>query len=172
MTLAVPDLTDDLVRLRVPDRRDVDAIYSACQDPDIIRFTRVPYPYSRVHAQTFVRNAAHELRAGTAAHLVIADAATDTLLGCCGLMLDRLRRSPEPRRGGAASRAVLLLTAWAFRTLGIVRVQLMADQRNVPSQEVARRCGFQREGVLRSYEDRLGTRIDYVMFSRLVDDVA
>jgi RimJ/RimL family protein N-acetyltransferase len=35
---------------------------------------------------------------------------------------------------------------------------------------VARRCGFRREGVLRSYEDRLGTRIDYVMFSRLVDD--
>jgi RimJ/RimL family protein N-acetyltransferase len=46
----------------------------------------------------------------------------------------------------------------------------MADERNLPSQEVARACGFQREGVLRSYEDRLGTRIDYVMFSRLVDD--
>ena len=75
-------------------------------------------------------------------------------------------------RRGAASRAVLLLTAWAFGTLGIVRVQLMADLRNVPSQEVARRCGFQREGVLRSYEDRLGTRIDYVMFSRLVNDGA
>ena len=47
----------------------------------------------------------------------------------------------------------------------------MADRRNEPSQAVARRCGFQQEGVLRSYEDRLGARIDYVMFSRLVDDV-
>ena len=58
MSLAVPDLTDGVVRLRAPERRDVDAIHAACQDPDIIRFTRVPYPYSRVHAQTFVRNAA------------------------------------------------------------------------------------------------------------------
>ena len=82
MSLAVPDLTDGLVRLRIPERRDVDPIYAACQDPDIIRFTRVPYPYSRVHAQTFVRNASHEIRAGTAAHLVISDAVTDTLLGC------------------------------------------------------------------------------------------
>ena len=178
MSLAVPDLTDGNVRLREPERRDIDPIHAACQDPDIIRFTRVPYPYSRVHAQTFVRNSMHELRAGTAAHLVIADAATDTLLGCCGLMLDRPRRSaevgywvaPEQRRRGAASGAVLLLTQWAFTGLGIVRVQLMADQRNVPSQAVARHCGFQREGVLRSYEDRLGSRIDYVMFSRLVDD--
>jgi RimJ/RimL family protein N-acetyltransferase len=94
-------------------------------------------------------------------------------------MLDRPRRSaevgywvaPEQRRRGAASRAVLLLTGWAFAALGIVRVQLMADLRNLPSQAVARHCGFQREGVLRSYEDRLGTRIDYVMFSRLEDDV-
>jgi RimJ/RimL family protein N-acetyltransferase len=178
MSLAVPDLTDGIVRLRVPDRRDVDAIHAACQDGDIIRFTRVPYPYSRVHAQTFVRNSAHELRAGTAAHLVIADAVTDTLLGCCGLMLDRPRRSaevgywvaPEQRRRGAASGAVRLLTGWAFDSLGIVRVQLMADLRNEPSQAVARHCGFQQEGVLRSYEDRLGTRIDYVMFSRLVGD--
>ena len=110
---------------------------------------------------------------------MIADAATDTLLGCCGLMLDRPRRSaevgywvaPQQRRRGAASRAVQLLTGWAFGALGIVRVQLMADLRNLASQAVAHHCGFQREGVLRSFEDRLGSRIDYVMFSRLEDDV-
>ena len=50
MSLAVPALSDGTVRLRVPERRDVDPIHAACQDADIIRFTRVPYPYSRVHA--------------------------------------------------------------------------------------------------------------------------
>src|SRR5687768_3309739 len=111
MMLAVPDLTNGVVRLRVPERRDVDPIYAACQDPDIVRFTRVPFPYSRVHAQTFVRNSAHEIRSGTAAHLVIVDAMSDTLLGACGLMIDRMRRAgevgywvaPEMRRRGAAS---------------------------------------------------------------------
>jgi RimJ/RimL family protein N-acetyltransferase len=43
----------------------------------------------------------------------------------------------------------------------------MADARNLASQRVAEHCGFQREGILRSYEDRLGDRIDYVMFSVL-----
>jgi len=173
--LAVPDLTDGVVRLRAPERGDVDVIYESCQDPAIVRFTRVPFPYSRLHAQTFVRNAAQEMRAGTAAHLVIAHAATDALLGVVGLVFDRPRRSAEVgywvtpgyRRHGTASRGLRLIAGWAQRDLGVLRVQLMADARNVASQAVAERCGFRREGLLRSYEERLGERIDYVLFSLL-----
>lgn len=175
MTTAGPDLSDGVVRLRVPDRRDVDAIFDACQDPAIIRFTRVPFPYSRLHAQAFVRNAHHELRSGSGVHLVTADAATDELVGVVGLVLDHTRRSaevgywvaPEARGRGVARRAVRLVVDWAFGQYGLQRVQLMADRRNLASQRVAEACGFRREGVLRSYEERLGERIDYVMFSVL-----
>ena len=66
-----------------------------------------------------------------------------------------------------ARRGVRLVVQWAMPTLGLERVQLMADVRNLASQRVAEACGFRREGVLRSYEDRLGERIDYVMFSVL-----
>ena len=59
------------------------------------------------------------------------------------------------------------MVTWAFGQFGLLRVQLMADERNLASQRVAEVCGFRREGVLRSYEDRLGHRIDYVMFSVL-----
>ncbi len=173
--IPVPDLTDAVVRLRAPERSDVDAIHAACQDPAIIRFTRVPFPYTKVHAQAFVRNAAHELRAGKGLHLVTADAVTGSLLGVVGLTFDHFRRSaeigywvaPEFRGRGVAPRSVRLLTAWAFAEHGCRRVQLMADARNRASQRVAEACGFTREGVLRSYEDRLGERIDYVCFSAL-----
>ena len=173
--LSVPDLSDDVVRLRVPDRVDVDAIHEACQDPAIVRFTRVPFPYTRLHAQAFVRNSAHELRAGSGVHLVSADATTDALTGVVGLMIDHTRRSgevgywvtPAARGCGVARRGVRLMVRWAMPTLGLERVQLMADLRNLASQRVAEACGFRREGVLRSYEDRLGERIDYVMFSVL-----
>jgi RimJ/RimL family protein N-acetyltransferase len=39
----------------------------------------------------------------------------------------------------------------------------------VPSQRVAEKAGFTREGVLRSlnYNPRLGRRVDFVMFSLL-----
>jgi RimJ/RimL family protein N-acetyltransferase len=173
--LSVPDLSDGVVRLRVPDRTDVDAIYDACQDPAIVRFTRVPFPYSRIHAQAFVRNAAHELRAGSGVHLVSADPHTDELTGVVGLVVDHTRRSaevgywvaPAARGRGVARRGVRLMVGWAVPTIGLERVQLMADLRNLASQRVAEACGFRREGVLRSYEDRLGERIDYVMFSVL-----
>jgi len=175
VALAVPDLSDGVVRLRIPARGDVDAIYTACQDPAIVRFTRVPFPYARAHAQAFVRNAVHQLRAGTGAHLVIADPRTDALMGVTGLMLDRSRRAaevgywvaPEHRGRQVARRAVRLIVGWALDSLALARVQLMADVRNVPSQRVAEACGFRREGVLRSYEERLGERVDYVMFSVL-----
>lgn len=175
MITAGPDLSDGVVRLRVPDRRDVDAIHDACQDPAIIRFTRVPFPYSRLHAQAFVRNAQHELRAGSGVHLVAAHPETDALLGVSGLVIDHPRRSAEvgywvapwARGHHVARRAVRQLVGWAFGEFGLQRVQLMADVRNLASQRVAEVCGFRREGVLRSYEDRLGDRIDYVMFSVL-----
>lgn len=169
--IEVPDLSDGMVRCRPPARDDVDAIHAACQDPAIVRFTRIPVPYTRVHAQAFVRNAAHELRAGTGAHLVVADATTDALVGVCGLVLDRTRRSgevgywvvPTARGRRVARRAVRLVAGWALRDLGLLRVQVMIDARNAASQRVAEACGFRREGLLRSYEDRLGERIDFVI---------
>ena len=175
MHTAGPDLSDGVVRLRVPDRRDVDPIFEACQDPAIISFTRVPFPYTRLHAQAFVRNSAHELRSGNGVHLVAADAHTDEFLGVCGLVLDHPRRSaevgywvsPAARGRQVARRAVRQMVTWAFGQFGLLRVQLMADERNLASQRVAEVCGFRREVVLRSYEDRLGHRIDYVLFSVL-----
>jgi RimJ/RimL family protein N-acetyltransferase len=180
VSTAGPDLSDGVVRLRMPARSDVDAIHEACQDPAIIRFTRVPFPYSRLHAQAFVRNAQHELRTGSGVHVVAADPRTDALLGVCGLVLDRPRRSAEvgywvapwTRGRHVARRSVRQLVAWAFAEFDLRRVQLMADVRNVASQRVAEVCGFHREGVLRSFEDRLGDRIDYVMFSVLPGELA
>jgi RimJ/RimL family protein N-acetyltransferase len=75
--------------------------------------------------------------------------------------------APEHRGRQVARRAVRLIVGWALDGLRLARVQLMADVQNVPSQRVAEACGFRREGVLRSYEERLGERVDYVMFSVL-----
>jgi len=49
------------------------------------------------------------------------------------------------------SRAVRLLAAWAFDDLHLARLQLTTDPENRASQRVAERCGFRREGHLRSH---------------------
>src|SRR3990172_2686966 len=86
MPLTVPDLGDDVVRLRPPEMRDVDAITDACQDPDIPPFARVPSPYGRRDAVEHVMRTAARWEAGTDAGFVIADARDDALLGSIGLM--------------------------------------------------------------------------------------
>lgn len=46
------------------------------------------------------------------------------------------------RGRGAASRAVQLLVGWAFGPLGLERLELHIDRRNLASQAVAARTGF------------------------------
>jgi len=60
---------------------------------------------------------------------------------------------------GYITEAVQALVACAFDRLGAQRVELIADEENIPSRKVAERCGFELEGVrrnvLRGPDDRL-----------------
>jgi RimJ/RimL family protein N-acetyltransferase len=71
------------------------------------------------------------------------------------------------RGRGIASRAVRLLAGWCFGQLGIARLELTCAPDNAASQAVAARCGFTREGVLRSHMVFKGARRDTVVFSLL-----
>jgi RimJ/RimL family protein N-acetyltransferase len=78
-----------------------------------------------------------------------------------------------PARGrGHATRAVGLICDWGFRALALQRVDLLAATGNAASQSVARRSGFTREAVLRSYmRGREGSQ-DMVVFGLLPSDAA
>ena len=74
------------------------------------------------------------------------------------------------RGRGAATHAVRLLTGWALVTLGLQRIQLTCAPDNVASQAVAERCGFTREGVLRSHLAFKGGRRDTVVYGLVAGD--
>jgi RimJ/RimL family protein N-acetyltransferase len=57
----------------------------------------------------------------------------------------------DARGHGYISRAVRVLVRWAFDELGLARLELTTDPENTASQRVAERCGFQKEGYLRSH---------------------
>ena len=42
---------------------------------------------------------------------------------------------------------------------------------NVPSQKVAERAGFRREGLLRRWGEVNGEQLDWIMFSLIRDDL-
>ncbi len=63
--------------------------------------------------------------------------------------------------------AVRLLARWAFAELGLARLELTCGPDNEASQHVAERCGFSREGLLRSHVPFKGARRDSVIYSLL-----
>src|SRR5437763_16707665 len=71
---------------------DVAAVYAACQDPQIQRWTTVPSPYLLEHAEQFAREYAPKAwSSGAAAVFAVTDLGNGDLLGSMGLHFDRGR---------------------------------------------------------------------------------
>ena len=62
------------------------------------------------------------------------------------------------RGRGVATEAVGLLTRWGFDELGLERIVLLIDVANAASERIAERCGYTREGILRSAHVKEGLR--------------
>ena len=78
--------------------------------------------------------------------------------------------SPHARGRGVATEAVRRLTGWALSELGALRIELWISVANEASKRVAERCGYVREGVLRSVWFKQDTRDDFEIWSRLPSD--
>jgi RimJ/RimL family protein N-acetyltransferase len=77
----------------------------------------------------------------------------------------------EDGRGrGLMTRAVRLVCAWLFEE-GVGRIELRTHPDNEPSQRVAERCGFRREGRERKSIWLHGRRADAILWSLLPEDL-
>ena len=174
-----PPLDDGVVALRRLDWADAPTIVAACSDPEIPRWTELPSPYTDRDAHEYLVRIEPDRRAGRALGFGIAGFGDDAILGSCGLTrFDWTERKTEigywvarEARGQAvATRATRLLSRWALESLGMERVELLAQPENMASRRVAEKAGFTREGLLRHYRRRGDDRIDFVMFSLLRED--
>jgi [ribosomal protein S5]-alanine N-acetyltransferase len=68
---------------------------------------------------------------------------------------------------GIASHVCAQLTAWAHSDVGLVRVQATVLDANVRSARVVERCGYLREGLLRSFRHIRGRPGDFLMYSHV-----
>ncbi|MBX6386797.1 MAG: GNAT family N-acetyltransferase [Microbispora sp.] len=167
------------VVLRLPTERDADQITRACSDPEIARFISfIPSPYTRDDALSWITEIVPADWKNGGADFLIADAATDEVLGTVGLKpQDRYGvaevgywLAPWARGRGVATAAVRAIAERAFAR-GVPRITLRAAVDNIPSQQVALRCGFAHEGVLRAAGTVHGdVRTDLAVFGRLSTD--
>jgi RimJ/RimL family protein N-acetyltransferase len=171
---------DDLVALRPWRADDAPALAVACDDPDVQRWTLVPDRYTESDAEAFIAYATESLERGASVEVaMVAPADPRALLGSIGLLnIDWDREQAEvgywtaahARRRGVATRAVGLLSVWAFAELPLTRLHLTPFAANTASQRVAERAGYRREGLLRAYYRSKTGLEDVVMLSRLRDD--
>lgn len=129
-------------------------------------------------ARANIERAASSWREGTWAVFRIVDASTDEVVGGVSLRFGDfevaevsyfLRASVRGR--GLATRAVRVVSRWAFDELGIERIELRAHPDNEASRRVAERAGFTREGIeraSRTWPD--GRRFDSILFSLIPGD--
>jgi len=131
-------------RLRPLQSSDADWIYHACQDAEVQRWTKIPRPYKREHAKSFVIDQNGELLA-----TAIINSRTGEPAGVAGIhhIKDGVATvgywiAPEARRTGAASTALRILPSIAKRLGQVHTVRAVIAEINVASRATAERAGF------------------------------
>ncbi len=173
-----PPLADDVVLLRPWREADAPATFLAFSDPVVQRFS---WPQPTPDSEEDTRQYFAELEAarllGEELNLALVPPGdTGVVLGGGSLYDVRPEQgcasvgywlSPGARGRGVATHAVRLLARWTFAELGLARLELTCSTDNEASQRVARRCGFAREGVLRSHVPGQDGRRDTVVYGLL-----
>lgn len=131
-------------RLRALQPHDAEWIYRACQDPDIQRWTMVPRPYTREHADSFVVDLGGELAA-----YAIVTSVTDEPIGVAGLhhVRDGVASvgywvAPWGRGHGAAASALRVLRTLIHQNTQAHTVRALIAETNIASRRTAERAGF------------------------------
>jgi RimJ/RimL family protein N-acetyltransferase len=158
----------------------LDAVAALLEDPDVLRFTRVPDPPPADFPRAWLARYESARPDGSAeAFAAIGDDG-----GFLGLALAPdidteggevelgYVVAPAARGRGVATEILRALTDWALSELQAQRIVLIIDVENPASERVARRCGYTREGVMRSIHLKAGVRVDAGLWSRLPSDQA
>ena len=173
----IPTLQYGLVTLRPSAEKDIDSIFSACQDPLIPAFTTVPATYTINHAIDFVRSDPFSFAERRELRFVIdyGNGADTNFAGVISLHTINIKNHTAEigywmdkslRGKGIGTIAAKMITDYGFRSLGFRRIDGLVDVDNLASQKLLTSAGFQKEGILRNKVSREdGRQIDMALFA-------
>lgn len=165
MKREIPVIDGKRITLRKLRLSDAGDIYKCLQDKDIIRWTRIPWPYTLREAKSFIRRTHGNIRAGTAYAFGIELRETEKIIGIISLIdVDLENRCAEIGYWlckkywgkGISDEAVHLILEFAFNELNLHKIYGYIIEGNTASRRLLERCGFQYEGFLREslYKDK------------------
>jgi RimJ/RimL family protein N-acetyltransferase len=182
-----PVIESERLRLDSVTEGDEEAVFTYCQDEELQRWVPVPTPYTRASAALFTgdyaRGAANSesltLWAIRERDVEATGADAAPLLGVIELRFEPFASATvgfwlgrEWRGLGYMSEALQTLVEYAFdyRGLRLDRLHWESIVGNIASAVVARRAGFQFEGVSRGSLIHRGTRLDSWQATLLATD--
>jgi RimJ/RimL family protein N-acetyltransferase len=150
--------------------------------------TREVYPwlewckpgYSLQDTDAWIRYQREMWAGGREYHFIILDTDTRAVLGGIGLNhihpIDRFAnlgywvRTSETGKG-IATAAVRLAAQFAFKETTLLRVEIVVNVANHPSQRVAEKAGAHKEGLLRNRIFMHGATHDALLYSLIAEDL-
>ena len=161
-------------------KRDAEALLEAVRHsmPDLYPFLPwATHGYNQANATRFIRNTTRAWREQRAFNFAIRDAegAGPHLGNVSVLYVSKDSRTGEigywinsgNTGQGTAAEVTARIVQVAFEELGLHRVVLRIAVGNRPSERVAEKLGFTREGVLREELEVHGTWLDHTAYSML-----
>jgi RimJ/RimL family protein N-acetyltransferase len=164
-----PTLRGDVVHLAPLRLEHVDAlVVAAHEDRSSYHFTTVPA--SRDEMSAFIEGLLRSWEAGEVVPFVQLEASSGRPVGVTRYLTIRRASAESPpyaveiggtwlaasaQRTGINTEAKLLLLDYAFRELGVGRVDLKTDARNDRSRNAIERIGATFEGILRNWQPSL-----------------
>jgi RimJ/RimL family protein N-acetyltransferase len=148
-------LSDGVVVLREPREDDRAVVLSTMRVPLVARWLNMPRAPTDRDFDSLVRVAHNGRSTGDRFDFAVTEAGSDVSLGA--VIASRRHREnyevaylagPDGRGRGLMTRAVRLVCDWLF-SAGVGRIEVRTHPDNEPSQRLAERCGFQREGLER-----------------------
>jgi RimJ/RimL family protein N-acetyltransferase len=169
--MVAPDLSEGRLHLRLLSEYDIAGLEQAVRDPEIARW----FAYRRSGRELYEKKM-REWHDEKQVPLAILD--EESFVG--HIFLEPLPDEialvgywllPEGRGHGHATRALKLVSSWAFRSLGVARLELSVTPANHRSRAVAERAGYVYEGTQRAAGVHNGQRFDKETFSLLPADL-
>jgi RimJ/RimL family protein N-acetyltransferase len=170
--MTVPTLSDAGVVLRPLELADAEALFAAHGDPRTHHYWSGPAHKTVDETRDYIA----ATLALEGAHVWAITESGGEALGRIGLFVQRagvgeigIIMRPEATGRGLASKALNLVIAHGFASLGLHRIGADIDPDNTSSMSLFLRAGFQREGLLRgNWKTHLGIR-DSVIMGKLKD---
>jgi [ribosomal protein S5]-alanine N-acetyltransferase len=165
------------VRMRRIEASDVDWVFAMYANAEVSRYLSFPTFTDRAQAAAWIGRVLESEAKGSSLQLAVVRSEDGVALGTCTLFGCN---HPESRRAeigyvlarpywgaGYMHEALTAFVGFAFRSLGLNRLEADIDPRNTASRRTLERLGFTREGLLRDRWIVAGETSDAEMFGLL-----